>query len=158
MQAGSREEDSLRLAGHWLLHDLEPALRDALIDRFAIDEVPAGSSLLEEGQTNSRLFVILKGAVSVQLPKGSHRVSEVKLATLKAGDIFGEYSLFDGQPVSATVYAIEPSRVASLTRSSLDAFVDGHGEGARRLYESVVRVLIRRLRAKDAELDILTIG
>ncbi len=155
---GSREEDRLRLAGHWLLHALDPALRDALIDRFQIQEVPAGSSFLEEGQPNSRLFVILKGAVSVKLPKGARRVSEVKLATLKAGDIFGEYSLFDGEPVSATVYAAEPTRVASLARSSLDSFVEGHNEGGRRLYESIVRVLVRRLRAKDAELDIVTIG
>jgi len=157
-QARSREEDNLRLAGHWLLHDLEPALRDALIDRFTIDDVPAGSSLLEEGQPNSRLFVILKGAVTVKLPKGSRRVSEVKLATLKAGDIFGEYSLFDGRAVSATVYAVEPARVASLTRQALDAFVEGNSEGGRRLYESIVRILVHRLRAKDAELDIVTIG
>ena len=156
--ARPQEEDRLRLAGHRMLHELDAEARDALIARFHVEDVPAGRSLLEEGQTNSRLFIVLKGAVSVKLPKSASRVSEVKLATLAAGDLFGEYSLFDGQPVSATVYAVEPSRVAWLEKAAFDAFVDAHRESGRRLYESIARILVRRLRAKDAELDVVTIG
>ena len=153
-----QEEDRLRLAGHRLLHDLEPSAREALIGTFRVEDVAAGRSLLDEGQSNSRLFVVLKGSVSVKLPKRATRVSEVKLATLGGGDIFGEYSLFDGQPVSATVFAVEPTRVAWLEKSALDAFVDGHREAGRRFYESITRILVGRLRAKDAELDVITIG
>jgi CRP-like cAMP-binding protein len=153
-----QEEDRLRLAGHRLLHDLEPAARETLIGSFYVEDVAAGRSLLDEGQSNSRLFVVLKGSVSVKLPKRATRVSEVKLATLGGGDIFGEYSLFDGHPVSATVFAVEQTRVAWLEKSALDAFVDGHREAGRRLYESITKVLVGRLRAKDAELDVVTIG
>jgi CRP-like cAMP-binding protein len=153
-----QEEDRLRLAGHRMLHELETEARDDLIARFHVENVPAGRSLLEEGQTNSRLFIVLKGAVSVKLPKSASRVSEVKLATLAAGDLFGEYSLFDGQAVSATVYAVKPARVAWLEKAAFDAFVDAHRESGRRLYESIARILVRRLRAKDAELDVVTIG
>ena len=156
--ARPQEEDRLRLAGHRLLHELEPTAREALIDRFRVEHVPAGQPLLDEGQPNSRLFVILKGSVSVKLPRRATRVSEVKLATLRAGDIFGEYSLFDGQPVSATVFAVDAVRVAWLEKSALDAFVDGHREAGRRLYENITRVLVARLRAKDAELEVVTIG
>lgn len=152
------DEDRLRLSGHRLLHDIESGAREILIDAFHVEHAPAGQSILEEGQPNSRLFIILKGAVSVKLPKRASRVSEVKLATLGGGDIFGEYSLFDGQPVSATVFAVEPSRLAWLEKSALDGFVDGHREAGRGFYENIARLLIARLRAKDAELDILTIG
>jgi len=153
-----REEDRLRLAGHRLLQDLETAAREVLIGSFHVEDVPAGQSLLQEGQANSRLFIVLKGSVSVKLPKRASRVSEVKLATLGGGDIFGEYSLFDGQPVSATVYAVQPTRLAWLDKSALDAFVDSHREAGRRVYESIARILVGRLRAKDAELDVITIG
>jgi CRP/FNR family cyclic AMP-dependent transcriptional regulator len=153
-----QEEDRLRLAGHRLLQDVESGAREALIDRFHVADVPAGRSLLEEGQTNSRLFIVLKGSVSVKLPKRANRVSEVKLATLVGGDIFGEYSLFDGRPVSATVFAVQATRVAWLEKSALDAFVDRHPEAGRRVYESIARILVDRLRTKDAELDIVTIG
>jgi CRP-like cAMP-binding protein len=152
------EEDRLRLAGHALLHDIDGTEREKLIEGFRIEDVPAGRSLLEEGQANSRLFIMLKGSVSVKLPKRARRVSEVKLATLGVGDVFGEYSLFDGQPVSATVFAVEPARVASIEKSALDAFVDGHREAGRRFYETIVRTLVGRLRAKDAELDIISVG
>lgn len=153
-----QEEDRLRLAGHRLLHDLDPSAREVLIGAFRVENVAAGRSLLDEGQSNSRLFVVLKGSVSVKLPKRATRVSEVNLATLGGGDFFGEYSLFDGHPVSATVFAVEPTRVAWLEKSALDAFVDGHREAGRRFYESITRILVGRLRAKDAELDVITIG
>ena len=152
------EEDRLRLAGQALLHDLEHTAREALIGRFHVEDVAAGDPVLAEGQTNSRLFVVLKGKVSVKLPASRRRVSEVKLATLGAGEVFGEYSLFDGQAVSATVFAVEATRVAWLEKSALDAFVAAHRDAGRRLYESIVRTLVRRLRAKDAELDVVTVG
>lgn len=152
------EEDRLRLAGHRLLHDLEESSRDALISSFHVADVPAGQTVLEEGQANAVLFVVLKGSISVKLPRRAQRVTEVKLATLGAGDIFGEYSLFDGQPVSASVFATHPTRIAWLEKSALDGFVVGHGEVGRRFYENILRILVERLRAKDAELDVISIG
>lgn len=152
------EEDRLRLSGHRLLHDLEVPAREALIASFHVQDVPSGHPLLQEGERNSRLFVVLKGSVSVELPRRAQRVSEVKLGTLGSGEFFGEYSLFDGQPVSATVFAAEPTRLAWLEKSALDAFVEGWPDAGRRLYETIVRILVGRLREKDAELDIVTIG
>ncbi len=152
------DEDRLRLSGHPLLHDLPADRRDELIDAFDAADADQGQSLLEEGEANNRLFVVLRGSVSVKLPRRAERVSEVKLATLRAGDIFGEYSMFDGEPVSATVYAVEPMRVAWIEKPALDRFVDAHREVGRLFHEAVVRLLIRRLREKNAELDLLTIG
>ena len=152
------DEDRLRLSNHRILHDLGDGLRDELIGKFHVEDVDAGVHLLEEGQSNARLFIVLKGAVSVKLPKQARRVSEVKLATLGAGEIFGEYSLFDAQPVSAAVYAAELTRLAWLEKADLDLFVESHREIGRRFYESVIRILVARLRAKNAELDLVTIG
>jgi CRP-like cAMP-binding protein len=153
-----REEDRLRLSAHHILHDLGDGLRDQLIEKFHVADVDAGVHVLEEGQSNSRLFIVLSGTVSVKLPKQTRRVSEVKLATLGAGEVFGEYSLFDAQPVSAAVYAVEPTRLAWLEKADLDDFLDSHREVDRRFYESMICILVARLRAKDAELDLVTIG
>ena len=151
-------EDRLRLSAHPILHDLRDDMRDELIEQFRVEDVDAGAHVLDEGGLNSRLFIVLKGAVSVKLPKQGGRFSEVTLATLGAGETFGEYSLFDGQRVSAAVYATEPTRVAWLEKTALDTFIDGHRETARRFYEGVIRILVDRLRAKNAELDLITIG
>ena len=153
-----REEDRLRLSNHRILHDLGEGLRDQLIEKFRVADLGTGEHVLEEGQANARLFVVLKGAVSVKLPKQARRVSEVKLATLGAGELFGEYSLFDAQPVSAAVYAAEPTRLAWIDKVDLDAFLESHREVGRRFYEGIIRTLVARLRAKNAELDLVTIG
>ena len=153
------EEDRLRLCAHGILHHLREDVRDELIEQFHVEDVPAGAHVLEEGGLNSRLFIVLKGAVSVKLPKQGHRVSEVRLATLGVGEAFGEYSLFDAQPVSAAVYATEPTRLAWLEKTVLDRFVAGHDpDSARCFYEGVIRILVTRLREKNAELDFITIG
>ena len=151
-------EDRLRLSAHRILRDLQDAARDQLIEQFGVENVDAGAHVLEEGGLNSRLFIVLKGAVSVKLPKQGGRFSEVQLATLGAGETFGEYSLFDSQPVSAAVYAAEPTRLAWLEKTVLDALVDHQPETACRFYEGVIRVLVGRLREKNAELDLITIG
>ena len=153
-----REEDRRQLAQHPLLRELESTARDAFIAVFQVEDVPAGRSVLAEGQANSRLFIVLDGSVSVKLPKRAQRVSEVRLATLGAGDLFGEYSVFDGQPVSATVFAVQDTRVAWVEKSALDAYVDRHCEAGRHLYERLLETLVGRLRANDAELDVITIG
>lgn len=152
------DEDRLRLAALRLLHDLDDDSRDALAGRFLVEDVPVDRHLLEEGQVNSRLFVVLRGSVSVRLPKRAARPTEVRLATLGAGEIFGEYSLFDEQPVSATVFAVEPARVAWIERSTLEEFFAGHRDAGRVFYEAMVKLLIARLREKNAELDVVTIG
>ena len=133
--------------------------RDELIDCFRIEDVDTGVHVLEEAELNARLFIVLKGAVSVKLSKRANRASEVKLATLRAGDVFGEYSAFDGERVSAAVYAAEPTRLAWVDKTALDTFLDAHGpQTARRFYEGMIRMLVGRLRRKDAELDLITIG
>lgn len=153
-----RDEDRLRLSAHPVLHDLAAELRDQLIEQFHVADVDAGVHVLEEGQSNTRLFIVLTGSVSVKLPKQARRVTEVKLATLGAGDVFGEYSLFDARPVSAAVYAAAPTRLAWLEKVDLDAFLDRHREVGRGFYEGMIRILVSRLRAKNAELDLVTIG
>jgi CRP-like cAMP-binding protein len=152
------DEDRLRLSVHPILRDLHDEVRDELIEQFHVVDVGADEHILEEGGLNSRLFIVLRGTVSVRLPKHGGRISEVKLATLGAPETFGEYSLFDGQKVSAAVYAAETSRIAWLDKSAIDRLIDHHPQAARRFYEAVIRILVSRLRARNAELDIITVG
>jgi hypothetical protein len=60
--------------------------------------------------------------------------------------------------VSAAVYATEATRLAWLEKRELDALMDRQPATARRFYEGVIRNLVSRLREKNAELDLITIG
>jgi CRP/FNR family cyclic AMP-dependent transcriptional regulator len=74
-----------------------------------------GAVVVEEGKRAVGFFVIVKG--SVEVVQGLGDSQERQLATLQAGDFFGELSLLDGYPCSASVRALEDSECLVLSRS-----------------------------------------
>lgn len=67
-----------------------------------------GEIIVKEGSISREIYIIQSGKVQVGKSRGS---TEVVLATLREGEVFGEMSLFDGQPRSATVRALGEARV-----------------------------------------------
>ncbi|MBV8543421.1 MAG: Crp/Fnr family transcriptional regulator [Acidobacteria bacterium] len=70
---------------------------------FHADEIGDVFYLIREGQVK----------VTMTSPEGK----EIILSILAAGDFFGEMALFDNEPRSATVIAIEPLEVVSIWRT-----------------------------------------
>lgn len=62
-----------------------------------------GDNIFEENSIGKEMYIILAGKVEVIKEKGE---VEMTLATLAEGDFFGEMSLFDNHPRSATVKAL----------------------------------------------------
>ena len=83
-----------------------------------VTERSEGTTVVKEGAAGSVFYVILEGKVKV-VRKG--RV----IARLRSGAFFGEMSLLDGQPRTASVVTEAPSRFLTLSakefRSALDA-------------------------------------
>lgn len=75
----------------------------------------ASEDVFRQGDPGDALYVVLSGSVRVH-----HAVDgeDVDIATLPAGRFFGELSLIDGQPRSATVTALEPVELFALDRKS----------------------------------------
>ncbi|MBW8888979.1 MAG: Crp/Fnr family transcriptional regulator [Fibrobacteres bacterium] len=99
--------------------DLFSALDDAQVDTLASMIIEKGFKkgeiiLMEDDDTSQSLFIIAKGEVKVVLTAEDGR--EAILASLKEGDFFGEMSLLDGEPRSATVRAVEDSRLLTIRR------------------------------------------
>jgi CRP/FNR family transcriptional regulator, cyclic AMP receptor protein len=67
------------------------------------------------------------------------------LAFLGHGAIFGEFSVIDGRPRSATVVAVRDAAVSFLSRANFEAFAGKYPE----VYKSLVSLLIQRLRETD---------
>jgi CRP/FNR family transcriptional regulator, cyclic AMP receptor protein len=75
-------------------------------------DYPAGAVLVRQGEPGAGLFVLVSGRVRVaQHQEGG---DEHELATMGPGEVLGEMTLMDDLPRSATVTALEPTRVLLL--------------------------------------------
>jgi len=82
-----------------------------------IQSAAKGAIIIREDETQSRgLFVLLEGEAKVVLTGSEGR--EAVIAFLSEGDFFGEMSLLDGDPRSATVRASGETRLLFLKRDS----------------------------------------
>ncbi len=103
---------------------------DALSRRLEQAEYAENDVIFRQGDEGSALFVIEDGAVEISYGEGRGRVV---LATLFTGQYFGELSLFDGAPRSATATAAKRSRLIRLDRDDLVDFVNKNPPAALRI-------------------------
>ena len=78
----------------------------------------AGTRLMNQGEFGGAMFVIVKGEVGVTFVDADAR--EQLVATLGAGDVVGEMSLFTGDRRTATVAAITNVDAIEITKWSLE--------------------------------------
>ncbi|MEW6680922.1 MAG: Crp/Fnr family transcriptional regulator, partial [bacterium] len=97
------------------------------------------------------LFIVKRGSVKVIVEHEDGR--EIILSILYPGDIFGEMSLLDGKPRSATVVAKEDCEVLTITRNKFLSFLKEHPNVSIKILEN----LSLKLRRTDNQIKILTI-
>lgn len=114
-----------------------------LLQHARIIEVPARQILFHARDPGDSLFVLLAGKVKVSLLSVDGK--EVILSLLSAGDVFGEMSLLDGLPRSATVTSLEDCRLLVIGRRDFVQFLKQHIDVALNL----LAALSQRLRATN---------
>jgi len=105
-------------------------------------EVPAGTVLARLGNAGEEFFVILDGTARVDI---SHR----KRARLGPGQYFGEMSLLDGGPRSATVVAETPLRLLVIKRRDFSTLL----REATDLTQNLLITLSHRVRHAEAGMN-----
>jgi CRP-like cAMP-binding protein len=93
------------------------------------------------------MFVLLDGEIEVL--KHSKSMRETRVALLGPNDWFGEMSILDVMPRSATVRALSPSRVLRITAHDLDALYRRDLRSYSLLVLNIAREMSRRLRVVD---------
>ncbi len=103
----------------------------------------AGDTILSEGEDGSTAYLIVSGLVEVIIGEGSRAKS---VGILSAGDVFGEMSLLEPGPRSATVRATTD---AECVLTSYDDFMASLSESPEQAIE-FMKTLVRRLRQMNA--------
>ena len=109
-----------------------------------------GDSVFVEGEEGDTLYIVLAGKIKIGRKAADGR--ENMLSVMGPSDMFGELSLFDPGPRTATATVVTDARLASLSHSSLRPWITDRPEIA----EQLLRVLARRLRrTNDALADLI---
>jgi len=110
--------------------------------------VQVAERVVSEGDPARDMFVVLDGELEVL--KKSASGGEVRVALLGPSGWFGEMSILDVQPRSATVRATAPSRLLRISAESVDKLLYRRDLKAYSLFVmNVARELSRRLRVAD---------
>ncbi len=146
-----------RMLGRFgLFGGLAPETLDFLAETLRSKTIVPGDVVFREGDMAAEMFVVLGGEFEVL--KRSKRGIEARVAMLGVGDWFGEMSILDVQPRSATVRALAPSRVLAITSVDLDAIYRRDMKAYSLLVLNVARELSRRLRVADGILADLVVS
>ncbi|HTT08470.1 MAG TPA: DUF1003 domain-containing protein [Gammaproteobacteria bacterium] len=112
----------------------------ALAGIFTEESFRAGQTIFREGQTGDRLYVIDSGQVAVSLL--NENGDKITIDIMGPGDYFGEMSLFDGGPRSATVTSTEPTKAFTLGHDQILELLMRRPHMA----QDVIKGMVRRFR------------
>jgi CRP/FNR family transcriptional regulator, cyclic AMP receptor protein len=149
------------LANVPIFSDLDDETLQKIIKSGVIQNYKKNSVILTEEDTGSALFVIVEGKVKISRSSGDEK--EVILAMLNESDFFGEMSLLDGMSRSASVTAVDDSKLFIIQRAEFldllkkypDVSVALLTELTKRLRSATMK--IKALSLKDAEGKVATV-
>lgn len=122
-------------------------LRDDFLVRLAsiMDELsfPPKHTIFTQGQEGRSLYILVSGRVQVHL---GNKV----LAHLEKGACFGEMSLFDAEPRSASITTIDACECLMLTQQQLYEAIDE----TPGIAVNIIRLLSRRIRELNQNLNV----
>ncbi|MBU2646466.1 response regulator [bacterium] len=87
---------------------------EQLISFSSVESFAANQTIIEQGQKNDKIFILLKGLVSV------YTDDEFILSLRRQGDLVGEMSVITKQPTTARVIAQEPSLLFSISSENIN--------------------------------------
>ncbi len=102
-----------------------------------------GDTILSEGSTTQFMYVITEGTATVAKKNGAGKDGE--LASLAPGDSFGEMSLVDKDPRSASVTATAECVLIRIPESACWK----NPVVSAKIFRNISRILSRRLREAD---------
>lgn len=106
-----------------------------------------GEVVFREGDDAQDMYVVVNG--EMEILKRSKRGVDSRVALLGPGDWFGEMSIVDVQPRSATVRTLAPSRLLRITSADLDSLYRYDLKSYSLIVLNMARELSRRLRVAD---------
>jgi len=111
-----------------------------------------GEVICAEGDPGNSMFFILEGSVSVEKKTSATGTTTKILTVLAPGDYFGEMSLFDQQPRSASAVASGETRLALLPKTAFDSLLERNSAAGLSVLFAMIRTSSDRIRRLSSQL------
>lgn len=121
-----------------------------LVKHMKTYRVRQGTTIFREWDNNSYLSVLLEGRVGVYKEDSDDNIKFI--TALSPGRVFGEISVIDNLPFSASIIAETDATIATMSRESFHQCVDARPDIGVRLLDFIARLLSARLRSVSRQL------
>lgn len=133
-----------------LLARLSPSDHQSLIDCGERVTYRVEQEIVSQGGTNGSIYFVLDGLLHVRRKVGKR---ELLLGRLEPGGFFGEVTLFDPGPATASVRAVSDVILLRLEREQLERFISAAPVGGAALLLGLMEEMATRLRRADNRLS-----
>ncbi len=131
----------------YLFRFLSPSQRETLDRKTETLKVLAGESIISQGELFPGLFVLLNGSAEV-IKKSEGRKFVVD--AIRGGEIFGEMSLVENLPASASIVATEDLEVQQVSLETVYDLIEENREAEADFYLALAQLLSHRLRHRPS--------
>lgn len=112
-----------------------------------------GDLIIREGVHGGNLYILINGKAEVV--KGGLKGKGRQLSRLKRGSVFGEMSVFDGAPYSASVRALEECDAHIIRGSDFEDFLKSNPQAAYGIFRTLISSISNRLRRTNLALSVM---
>jgi len=130
-----------------LFGGLDDSVLESFVQALPVVTFAPGDTVFREGELGREMFIVLGG--EMEILKQSKREQVSRVAMLGPSDWFGEMSILDVMPRSATVRALAPAKALKLAATDLDALYRRDIKSYAIIVLNIAREMSRRLRVAD---------
>jgi ATP-binding cassette subfamily B protein len=121
----------------------------ALARRFVSDHYEPGDVVIQQGDVADSFFIVVRGSLQVMVTGADGK--EHQIDEREDGEFFGEIGLLQSVPRTATVRAVQPTLLLTLTRNDFENLMQTFPD-LRDIVESAAAERMERVRRHQASL------
>jgi len=145
--------DCTWLEEHFFKQRFTDEQRALVTEKIEVIEFAAGSTIVEQGSQGSAVYLIHTGVANIDC---SCNGEEIRVGTVKPGDLVGEMSFLTGSEASATVTARDNCIIYKLSRDSFTEFMKKDSELVYAIFAHLLNhtaSVIRQMNAEKASIQ-----
>jgi len=128
-----------------MFKDLDEGELSELSAKMVSCKYDAGKEIFREGDPGGKMLIIAGGTVEIQKHR-SHGTSRVVIARFDRGGVIGEMSLVDRLPRSASVIAVQPTKVYEFSLEAFEEMTNTQKDLTIKVLKGLANLLSIRLR------------